>query len=535
LLQDINASLPPGIESHRAYRYLLPLDNQMLDLIVLQVHAPEALEHKLTEWRRTIEERHPLATILINRVQVSQSLESQIRHRFPATSRLTREAIPAIRQMIADLCGSPPKTPIACRSEPPARKDFTSIPFIAIDRPTTIDREDLIHGEKKHGYYILRVAINDITDFIQPGSEHDRYGRRVGHTTYGRTRAVSPIGQTLFGGQGSFVLNEVRAAWVMEMKISFNPQEQDEYQIRRAWVKNHCNIDPSVPFRESSAHERAKNIAALAEITRILEHRRKVRSPLIRIEGDGVMSRIVAEAMIQAKRLFATFMVEDAKIPGIFRVHQKPSDRDIETFLSVLNELRIPATVESLRSMKEVAFILRSLEEHSSHKARSLSNRILDTFLIHSQYSATPGEHYGLRLPYYAEWKARDYSGIVNQQQLDAYFRKASVLQPQEVAERATALNDREWSRGERYYKLNALESLEAHLLQVDATALGVVVQQSAHGWLVEVGGFSKWGVVLGTSTMSAISGDILALRLVGYNQDLRRYEFALTMMDEAR
>jgi exoribonuclease R len=321
----------------------------------------------------------------------------------------------------------------------------------------------------------------------------------------------------------------------MEMKISFNPQEQDEYQIRRAWVKNHCNIDPSVPFRESSAHERAKNIAALAEITRILEHRRKVRSPLIRIEGDGVMSRIVAEAMIQAKRLFATFMVEDAKIPGIFRVHQKPSDRDIDSFLAVLNELRIPATAESLRSMKEVAFILRSLEEHPSHKARSLSNRILDTFLIHSQYSASPGEHYGLRLPYYAEWKARDYSGIVNQQQLDAYFRKAALLPFQEVAERATALNDREWSRGERYYKLNALESLEAHLLQVDSTALGVVIQQSAHGWLVEVGGFSKWGVVLGTTTMSAISGDILALRLVGYNQDLRRYEFVLTMMDEAR
>jgi exoribonuclease R len=185
--------------------------------------------------------------------------------------------------------------------------------------------------------------------------------------------------------------------------------------------------------------------------------------------------------------------------------------------------------------MKEVAFILRSLEEHPSHKARSLSNRILDTFLIHSQYSASPGEHYGLRLPYYAEWKARDYSGIVNQQQLDAYFRKAALLPFQEVAERATALNDREWSRGERYYKLNALESLEAHLLQVDSTALGVVIQQSAHGWLVEVGGFSKWGVVLGTTTMSAISGDILALRLVGYNQDLRRYEFVLTMMDEAR
>jgi exoribonuclease R len=183
--------------------------------------------------------------------------------------------------------------------------------------------------------------------------------------------------------------------------------------------------------------------------------------------------------------------------------------------------------------MKEVAFILRSLEEHSSHKARSLSNRILDTFLIHSQYSSVPGEHFGLRLPYYAEWKARDYSGIVNQQQLDAHFRERAPMSPREIAERATALNDREWNRGERYYKLNALESLEAHLLQVDSTGLGVVVQQSAHGWLVEVGGFSKWGVVLGTAALSAIPGDIVALRLVGYNQDLRRYEFALTTMDD--
>jgi RNB domain len=533
IIDEIKQTIPAGLELHRAYRYQLPILARKFELVVLKLYVPAQLEPALATWRRALEELHPMTTVLINRVEVDQNLQNHLRSRFRQTELLTESARPVLEEILSKLFGTQPEAPVSTRLDPPLRENLRDVPFIAIDRPDTIDREDLIHGEKKSdGSFILRVAFIDITDHIRPHSAADRYALRVGSTLYGRNRAISPVGSQLFGGAGTFKLGELRPAWVVESRISPDKDAQTvSCKIRRAWVKNHSNLDPNEPFDMRSQPDIARTISALAEITRILEHSRTSRSPMIRVEGAGTASRIVAETMIEAKRRLAHYFDRHLKTSAVYRVHKKPSASDIESWCTALHQLKIPAKGADFDSPLSVAGILRSLEEHSSHSARSLSNSILDTLLLRSTYSVKNDGHWGLRLDAYLEIKPRDAAGLANQLQLDATMRRMDNLSQDEMGRRATILNDKRWARDERNYKLRFLEMLSEKLALVGDLFLGEVARTGEDLSYCHVQGFSKWGIIIQPIKQQLIVGDLVALKLLGFNLKSMRFEFQVVQL----
>ena len=530
VVEEINRSLPPGIELYRSYRYQMPLMRNTFDLVVLKLNLPDHMEGKLTEWRRGIEERYPSTTILIKRVEVDQNLQNNLRSKFRGSELIGPSAIPVLQEMIGTLCGNQPPPAFIPHFPRPTRENLQAVPFIAVDRPTTVDQEDLIYGEKKvDGTLVLRTAFIDITDEIAPGSESDKYALRVGNTVYGRLRAIAPVGANLFGGAASFRVGEPRPAWVIECRISPFHERTEFFKVRRAMVVNHANLDPSRPVDIKQNAEIAKNLSALAEITNILEHRRNRRSSFIRIDGEGAAARIVSETMIHSKRLLAKFLGQHPTAPAIYRVHQKPSARTIDECVQGLNQLKIPAEATDFESPLSFAGILRSLEENPSPSARSLSNKLLDMFLLRTQYSPTNVGHYGLRLSEYLEIKPRDATGIANQHQLKAIFTGGNPLSVKEVIRRATALNDQRWSRDERMYKLRFLEMLTERLSEVGNTFLAEAARLGNGPSYFQVDTFSKWGFVRDRQAPYLTPGDLVALKLEGFHLPTMRFEFSLT------
>jgi hypothetical protein len=508
----------------------MPLMRNTFDLVVLKLNLPDHMEGKLTEWRRGIEERYPSTTILIKRVEVDQNLQNNLRSKFRGSELIGPSAITALQEMIGTLCGNQPPPTFIEHFPRPTRENLQAVPFIAVDRPTTVDQEDLIYGEKKaDGTLVLRTAFIDITDEIAPGSESDKYALRVGNTVYGRLRAIAPVGATLFGGAASFRVGEPRPAWVIECRISPFHERTEFFKVRRAMVINHANLDPSQPADIKRSPEIAKNLSALAEITNILEHRRNSRSSFIRIDGEGSAGRIVSETMIHSKRLLAKFLGQHPTAPAIYRVHQKPSADTVDECVKELNELKIPAEATDFESPLSFAGILRSLEENSSPSARSLSNKLLDMFLLRTQYSPRNVGHYGLRLSEYLEIKPRDATGIANQHQLNAIFTGGRPLSETEVVRRATALNDKRWSRDERMYKLRFLEMLTERLGEVGNTFLAEAARLGNGPSYFQVDTFSKWGFVRDRQAPYLTPGDLVALKLEGFHLPTMRFEFSLT------
>lgn len=531
IIDEITASLPAGIELHRAYRFQPPtVKRSKFELAVLKLHAPEHLEPKLTTWRRAIEERFPEVTVLVRRVEIDQNLQSNLRNRFRDSPLLTRRALPELDDMLRLLCGHPPAPSAEPRPQCPGRVDLTHKHMVAIDSPGTLDREDLVFGEKlPNGQLKLSVAFIDVTDFISIGSAADKYALRVGSPVWGKTRVISPLEPTLRCGPGSFKEGETRAAWVVESVISpHEPSSIVSSSLRRAWVINHANLDPASPTEACPHSPLAKNLTALAEIAHILEHKRSSEGTVFRIDGEGLLSRIVAQSMIRAKNFLGVFADTEAKIPAIFRVHQFPSEETIADYITRLHDVGIPASLSDFGPEFFSGGILRALEERSGPAARTLSNTLLDAFMLRSQYSTRNVGHYGLGLDAYLEIKPRDATGLANQLQLDAFLSDRQTMGEVEMCRRADALNQKRWDRDVRQYKIRFLEDLAEHLSHVGDLFLGEVKSSTKGAFYCDVEGFYKWGIIPTPTKEHLCAGDIVAVELTGFNLEHMRYEFSV-------
>jgi hypothetical protein len=524
--QDISESLPAGIELHRLFRYQLPLAQDSCDLIVLKLNVPEDLEHKLSEWRTAIGLRHPSTEIFIKRVEVEQNLQANLLNQFRQTEIIRSDGIPTIESMIDRICGEKPPPSIPPRPEKVAREDLTSVPFVGIDRPQTLDQEDLVYGEKKaNGSLVLRAAFIDITDEIVPGGKRDKFSQKVGHTLYGRNRTISPLGSELANNGASFKCGEKRPAWVVECGIHPGKPDSEYFKVRRAWVKNHADVDPSKPFDPASNKEIAKNLSALAEITRILAHRRTRRSPFIRIDGQGAASQIVAETMIHSKRLLAQYLSKHSPTGVIYRVHQKPTNAMIDECVKELKSLKIPVSADTFERPGAFREALSALERNGTHRAHALTNQILDLLLFRTVFSTENIRHFGLGDIEYLEIKPRA-GGIPNQFILDAIFTGKEPPAIAELNRRAKDLNKKRWSRDERMYTLRFLEMLSERLLETGHIFLAEISRVGGDTMYCQVESFPKWGVIRELPPSRLGPGDIVALQLKGFNPKEMRFEF---------
>lgn len=526
ITQDISESLPAGIELHRLYRYKLPFTQDSCDLIVLKLHVPDVLEHKLAEWRAAITLRHPSTDIFINRVKVANNLQANLLNQFRKVDIIKSDGIPTIERMIEATYGESPPASLPPRNQIVTREDLTFIPFVGIDRPETLDQEDLVYGKRTaDGSLVLQTAFIDVTDEVVPGGKRDKFSQKVGHTLYGRKRTISPLGSEISNTVASFKCGEKRPAWVVECGINPGQPDLEYFTVRRGWVMNHANVDPSKPFDPSSDKDITENLSALAEITRILSHRRTRRSPFIRIDGEGAASQIVAETMIHSKHLLARYLLRHSPTGAIYRVHQKPSEGMVNDCVQGLKALKIPATADTFKVTGAFREALTALERNGSHRAHELTNQILDLLLFRTVYSTENIRHFGLGNIEYLEIKPRA-GGIPNQFILDSIFTGGEAPSVEDLNRRAKALNKIRWSRDERMYTLRFLEMLSERLLDTDHIFLAEVTRVGGGTMYCQVESFAKWGVIRELPPVDLVPGDIVALQLKGFNPKEMRFEF---------
>lgn len=541
VIEALHRELPVGLELHRAYHYQVPFSKKSrLDVVVLKLYCPPELEQKLSVWRQRMDERFDPVTILVRRVAVDQNILNHLRNRFRETSVLTNTALPILKEMISSICGSRPAPPIVLNARTQCREDLTAIPFVAIDRPGTRDVEDLLHAERKpNGELIWRAAFINATGYVEPGSNLDRYALRVGSTIYGRSTTIPTLGEHLSHDILSFHVGAVRPAWVIEGRLTPKHVTTNsgrtyveyslQYKVRSGVVINRKNIDPDAPVDTAADSDGvSRSLSALSEVCRILEQRRTSHPALLRIEGESAANKIVAETMIESKRILAQFLGSRHGVPTIYRVHQKPSADVVDSFVRDLGALGIPASATDFEKPGEFAGILRSLESEGSTDAQALLNSLIDTYLLRSMYSTKNDGHFGLRLDGYLEIKPRDASGLANQFQLSALFDGRQPLAAREMSRRAAVLNEKRWRRDELNYKLRFLEMLQGHLAHVDSkTFLASVVKTKKTTPYLEVEGFSKWGVLDGVPEGEQLEkGAPVAVKLKGFDLNRMRFRF---------
>jgi len=129
----------------------------------------------------------------------------------------------------ADECIRSPRLPEA--------DETSSIPFVTIDPPESLDLDQALHLERNGKGYRVRYAIADVAAFVAPGGPMDVEAHTRGQTLYapdGNARLYPP---QLSEGAGSLLPGETRPAIVWTMDVDARG-EGVEVEVRRALVRS---------------------------------------------------------------------------------------------------------------------------------------------------------------------------------------------------------------------------------------------------------------------------------------------------------
>lgn len=330
------------------------------------------------------------------------------------------------------------------------RVDLRDLPLVTIDGEDARDFDDAVYCQpKKSGGWRLWVAIADVSYYVRPGTALDDEAIARGNSVYFPSQVIPMLPEKLSNGLCSLNPDVDRLCMVCEMTVSaagnlsgskFYPavmrsharftytkvakilavhaNDTDEIvkEEQTALKEQYAKLVPDLENLNqmyhalAAAREQRGAIAFETEESRfIFNADRKIESiePLIRNDAH----KIIEECMILANVATAKF-VEKHEMPGLFRVHDKPSEDKYNNFISYLAELGIEMPKKELPDPADYGEILAKVADRPDQE-------LIQTMLLRSMrqavYQSDNLGHFGLALSQYSHFTSpiRRYPDLV--------------------------------------------------------------------------------------------------------------------------
>ncbi|AIW12841.1 ribonuclease R [Vibrio tubiashii] len=307
------------------------------------------------------------------------------------------------------------------------RVDLRELPLVTIDGEDARDFDDAVFCEKKKsGGWRLWVAIADVSYYVRPDSALDKEAINRGNSVYFPSQVVPMLPEVLSNGLCSLNPQVDRLCMVCEMTIS-ETGKLSGYKHYEAVMNSHARLtynkvhhilegdeelrqryEPLVPHLEE-LHKMYKvlkhardNRGAIefetVETKFIFNAERKIDSiePVIRNDAH----KIIEECMILANIASAS-LVEKAKEPALYRIHESPGELRLQGFRDFLGELGLHLNGGLEPSPTDYADLVKQIGERQDKE-------LIQTMLLRSMkqavYNADNCGHFGLALKRYAHF-----------------------------------------------------------------------------------------------------------------------------------
>lgn len=244
------------------------------------------------------------------------------------------------------------------------RRDFRAMDIVTIDGETARDFDDAVWVEKlENGNFALHVHIADVSYYVRPGSPIDREALLRGTSVYFPDRAVPMLPLELSTDQCSLRPHEDRLVLSALLEIDKRgdvvAQEFTKGVIRSAERMTYTAVHGVL---EGDAELRARYAPLVArfelmqELALILNKKRVRRGsidfdlpePLLEFDEFGAMIGVKRAARNDAHRLIEEFMlaaneavashIEEAGLPMIYRIHERPDPKRVLEFEDVATQ-----------------------------------------------------------------------------------------------------------------------------------------------------------------------------------------------------
>jgi len=342
------------------------------------------------------------------------------------------------------------------------RVDLRKLPLITIDGEDARDFDDAVYCEpKKGGGWRLWVAIADVSYYVRADTALDEEAISRGNSVYFPSQVIPMLPEKLSNGLCSLNPDVDRLCMVCEMTISAAGKLSGS-KFYSAVMRSHARFTYTKVAKILSAEDSVEKAAlreqyqplvadienlyqmylalmtartnrgAIAFETEepcfIFNSDKKIETiePLIRNDAH----KIIEECMISANVATAQF-IEKHKKPGLFRVHDKPSEDKYKNFVSYLSELGISLPTREQPEPADYGYILTQV-------AGRPDQELIQTMLLRSMrqavYQSDNMGHFGLALESYSHFTSpiRRYPDLIVHRVIKAILQEQAVAQKQQ-------------------------------------------------------------------------------------------------------
>ncbi|TVR30436.1 MAG: ribonuclease R [Spirochaetaceae bacterium] len=449
-----------------------------------------------------------------------------------ARSKGLKSAFPAkIEEFVRTL------KPIALQKETRRRDDLRDQLCFTIDPETAKDFDDAVSlRQLDNGTFELGVHIADVSAYVEADSPLDLEARDRGTSVYFVQQVIPMLPERLSNDLCSLKPNEDRPAYSVIMNIDSRGDIKD-YRIVESLIrsKHRFAYEDVEAIINGRKHRYAQNVHLMMMLSLLLRRRREetgsvdfdVPEPVISLDKNGIpyevrpserldAHRLIEEFMLAANRTVARHIVaqnaaaqkkqrrgdkrpQPVTWPFIYRVHEKPKEDDVRSFLELLEGLGIHYRVQGELEPEDYRKILGIIENLDF---KDFVEKVALRSMTKAVYSTENIGHFGLAFDAYTHFTSpiRRYADLAIHRLLKRYAggsrpRATQKLEAslQQICEHSTAREIRATEAEREYTRLKSMQFLAG---KIGETYDGVIAGVTSFGLFVELTHYLIEGLV---------------------------------------
>jgi ribonuclease R len=245
----------------------------------------------------------------------------------------------------------------------PHRRDLRDLPTFTIDPASARDFDDAISAEQLgDGAWRVWVHIADVCAYVPPGSLADREAYRRATSVYVPGRVEPMLPEALSNGACSLVPYQDRLAVTAELEVRGPKVVTASFYrslIRSDERLDYDRVDRVFAGTERAAEPWAAPLAAARAASAALGSARGRHAialdsaePEFKFDTRGHVTHVMAVQQTESHRLIEHLMIaaneqvaavlEDRRLPALFRVHERPEPQAVLRLADQLASLEIP-------------------------------------------------------------------------------------------------------------------------------------------------------------------------------------------------
>ncbi len=276
------------------------------------------------------------------------------------------------------------------------RVDLRDVPLPTIDPEDARDHDDAVWVERNGDGYRVWVAIADVSEYVQPGSELDNEALSRGCTIYLPDRALPMLPAALAADLCSLLPDRDRLCLCvvadMDKRGKVSRFDVVEGVMRSAAMLTYGGVARALGFtdappKSAQAEGFKRDLKVIEELTRKLRRARMKRGALDldlpeprvyidaqtgapvdvqrRTEDPGIKRayHMVEELMLLANELVAEWLSQ-RRAPAIYRVHGKPDEQKLTRLGEVAHMMGVEFDLDEMLQPNGVSQWLKRIQDH---------------------------------------------------------------------------------------------------------------------------------------------------------------------------